>query len=212
MAVKKNNFKPTKKDLRIMFYMSKSGGISHAALLDRFGYSQKTIASRFSKLSCIQKNPEEEVVDGKVVTRYVYSLNAEGKDLMLKHNLNHHCCSYYGYEHLLKSEQELFRLVGRDEMFDSKMSEVDVPSGIVALEDIMGEAEQRFKHEANIELLKKEENMSVSVVDYLYKNSSGEYVAVEVETSNYRKERREAHSNYVKYVLGLNSDNYRIVK
>ena len=54
--------------------------------------------------------------------------------------------------------------------------------------------------------------MSISVVDFLYVDDQGEYVAVEVETSNYRKERREAHYNYVKHILHLGDKNYRVVK
>lgn len=205
------NFKPTQKDLRIMTYMSKTGGVSYEALNKRFGYSKETISKRFSKLNCVQKHVEEVIRDGKSVKRYVYSLNKEGKELMLKHNLNKHCCNYYGYEHLLKCEQELFKLVGRDEMFDKKKNMEEAPAGEVRLEDVLGEAEQRFIHEANIKALKKE-GINVSVVDFLYKDNEGKYVAVEVETSNYRKERREAHYNYVKHVLQLNDAHYRVVK
>lgn len=200
MSKKKVTNNPTKKDLRIMHYMSKVGGISHHALLTRFGYHQKTIDNRFSKLSYIQKNLEEETLeDGRVVKRYIYSLNKQGKDLMLKHNLNHHCCSYNGYIHTLKAEQKLFDMVGRDEMFDKKKSLEEAPVGVVALENIEGEAEQKFKHEAVIELL-RDEGKEISVVDFIYKKD-GEVYAVEVETENYRKGRREAHANYVKLVL-----------
>lgn len=207
----KKELKPTKKDLRIFLYMSKLGGISYESLTERFGYSEDTIRKRFSKLNCIQRNEEDVIENGKSITKYVYSLNKKGKEVMLQHDLNHHCGKYFGYEHLLKCEQELFRLVGRDELFDAKKDLKEMPIGIVALEDIQGEAEQRFKHEANINILKKQ-GMSISVVDFLYVDSKGESVAVEVETSNYRKERREAHYNYVKHVLHISDGNYKVVK
>ena len=194
-----------------MHYASKLGAISYEALIERFGYSKDTISKRFSKLDCIQKHEADVIIDGKSVKRYVYSLNKKGKELMLKYDLNHHCCDFYGYEHLIKCEQELFRLVGRDEMFDKNKPVEKAPVGVVALENIQGEAEQRFKHEANIKIL-KDEGMSISVVDFLYVDDQGEYVAVEVETSNYRKERREAHYNYVKHILHLGDKNYRVVK
>ena len=199
-------FKATKKDLRIMLYMAKAGGVSYESLMNRFGYSKDTITKRFTKLKYILRTPEPVVIDGKEVVRYVYSLSKSGKELMLKHNLCHHCCSYNGYEHLIKSEQELFRLVGRDDLFDSKKSISEVAPGVVALEDILCEAEQQFMHEANMELL-REQGMSISAVDYLYKNDKDEYIAVEVETKNYRKERKEAHYNYVKHVLQLSKNN-----
>ena len=207
MSKKKVTNNPTKKDLRIMHYMSKVGGISHHALLNRFGYHQKTIDNRFSKMSCIIKTTEEETLDdGRVVKRYIYSLSKEGKDLMLKYNLNHHCCNYNGYVHTLKAEQKLFDLVGRDEVFDKKKSLEEAPEGIVALEDVIGEAEQKFKHEAVIELLRSE-GKEISVVDFIYKKDNEVY-AVEVETEHYRYGRREAHANYVKLVL--ETKNYEV--
>lgn len=204
-------FEPNRKDIRIMHYMSKTGGISYEALMHRFGYSKDTISKRFSKLSCIKREEEEVVINNKTVKRYVYTLTKEGKSLMLKLNLNHHCCNYFGYEHLLKSEQELFRLVGRDDLFDKKKSLDEAPEGVVALEDVYGEAEQRFMHQANIEILKNE-GVNISVVDFMYKDEQGEVIAVEVETENYRKERREAHYNYVKHVLQIKNDNYVVIK
>lgn len=207
----KSKFKPTKKDIRIMHYMSKVGGISYEALMSRFGYSDATIGKRFSKLDCICRNEEKIIINNKTVTRYVYSLSSKGKDLMLKLNLNHHCCSYNGYAHQLKAEQELFKLIGRDDMFDKDKSIDEAPKGVVTLEDIVGEAEQKFIHEANINILRGE-GMNVSVVDFMYKSSEGEIIAVEVETENYRKERREAHYNYVKQVLQVKNNNYVVVK
>lgn len=209
--MQKKKIKPTKKDVRIMHYMSKIGGVSYEALIDRFGYSKDTISKRFSKLSCIHRNEEKVVINNKTTTRYVYSLNKEGKDLMLKMNLNHNCCAYNGYIHQLKAEQQLFKMVGRDDMFDKGKNMDEAPPGIVALEDVLGEAEQKFMHEANIKIL-RDEGMDVSVVDFMYKNSEGEIIAVEVETENYRKERREAHYNYVNQVLQVKNDNYIVVK
>ena len=124
-------------------------------------------------MSCIIKTTEEETLDdGRVVKRYIYSLSKEGKDLMLKYNLNHHCCNYNGHVHTLKAEQKLFDLVGRDEVFDKKKSLEEAPEGIVALEDVIGEAEQKFKHEAVIELLRSE-GKEISVDDFIYKKEHG---------------------------------------
>lgn len=194
-----------------MHYMSKIGGVSYDALVNRFGYSAATVSKRFSKLDCIIKHEEKVVINKKTTTRYVYSLNKKGKDLMLKMDLNHNCCNYNGYMHQLKAEQELFKMVGRDEMFDKGKSMDEAPIGVVALEDVLGEAEQKFIHEANINILKNE-GMNISVVDFMYENSEGDIIAVEVETENYRKERREAHYNYVKHVLQVKNNNYIVVK
>ena len=207
----KKKLKPTKKDIRIMHYMSKTGGISYDALINRFGYSEATIGKRFSRLGCIVKHEEKVVINNKTTTRYVYSLSKEGKDLMLKMDLNHNCCNYNGYVHQLKAEQQLFKMIGRDDMFDKGKSMDEAPIGVVALEDVLGEAEQKFMHEANINILKNE-GMNISVVDFMYENQEGEVIAVEVETENYRRERREAHHNYVKHVLQVKNNNYVVIK
>ena len=207
---KKLSLSPTRKDLRIFEYMSKVGGVSYESLQKRFNYSAETIRKRFAKLPYIQRQEEKIIEDNKEVTRYVYTFNKEGKSFMLKAGKSQHCSNYFGYEHFLKLEKTLFSLVGRDEMFD-KNKDSEYKTSNIDLRDILGEAEQRFLYEKEINKLKSQD-INVSVIDFLYKDSSGDWIGIEVETSNYRKTRREAHYNYVTHILGLSADNYKIVK
>ena len=136
--------------------------------------------------------------------RYIYTLSSEGIKFGIKEGWKGFAQHYNGYEHTLKSEDVLYKLI----------NEKNIP-----IESIINENTQKELFSATIQdekrklrklrnsvKKKKEKNAigDISIVDFIYKdNESKKYVAYEVVTSSYKEHQKLNHRNYAKYVLGI---------
>ena len=205
VSVKKDeNLKPMKLDKQILRYIFLNGGISHKILVEKFGYTEKKVR-RFKKLPHHNIIKEvEECEDGTLKNRYIYTLSSEGIKFGIKEGWKGFAQHYNGYEHTLKSEDVLYKLI----------NEKNIP-----IESIINENTQKELFSATIQdekrklrklrnsvKTKKEKNAigDISIVDFIYKdNESKKYVAYEVVTSSYKEHQKLNHRNYAKYVLGI---------
>ena len=148
----------------------------------------------------------EECEDGTLKNRYIYTLSGEGIKFGIKEGWKGFAQHYNGYEHTLKSEDVLYKLI----------NEKNIP-----IESIINENTQKELFSATIQdekrklrklrnsvKTKKEKNAigDISILDFIYKdNQTKRYVAYEVVTSSYKEHQKLNHRNYAKYVLGIDT-------
>lgn len=194
---------PTEADEEILHMAYLNGAISYQFMIDEKGYTTKRFR-RFKKLKHIKIHTEEveNPTTNKVEKKYLFSLSKEGRAYAAKRGWGAFCQHLNGYEHTLKGEQLLNKLVTKEN---------------ISLNSIINENQQKQLYSATIDdakekldilrekaQTKKEKSKigSISVCDFLYKDDNNKLYCYEVVTDNYREHQIRNKKNYAKYVIG----------
>lgn len=207
VSVKKDeSLKPMKLDKLVLRYMFLNGGISHKILIEKFGYTEKKLR-RFKKLSHHNVIKEvEECEDGTVKSKYIYTLSGKGVEFGIKEGWRGFAQHYNGYEHTLKAEEVLYKLINEKNVPIESIINENTQKELFAA--TIQDAKQTLRKLRNSVKTKEEKKKigNISIVDFIYKDSeTKEYVAYEVVTSSYKEHQKLNHRNYAKYVLGIDT-------
>lgn len=205
VSVKKDeNLRPMKLDKLVLRYMFLNGGISHQMLIDKFGYTEKKLR-RFKKLPHHNILKEiEECEDGTLKNRYIYTLSGEGVKFGIKEGWKGFHQHYNGYEHTLKSENLLYKLVNEKNISIESIINENTQKQLFSA--TIQHEKRRLRKLRNSVKTKKEKNEigDISIVDFIYKDDkTKKYVAYEVLTSSYKEYQKLNHRNYAQYVLDI---------
>lgn len=207
---KNEKARPTKTDREFMQYMFLNGAISRKFIKEKFKYSEKMFR-RLNSLPHLNLHHETELqVDEngkeKIVNRYLYSLSKEGVTFAIKQGWGAFHQHYNGYEHTLKAEEVLYKLVNQDKVDINKILNENTQKQMYAA-TIIEERNKLKKARYKVKSKKEKEKIGdISITDFAYKDQNNNYVAVEIVTRHYKERHKINHKNYATLVLG--TENY----
>lgn len=204
--VKKNNdntLDPTQADDEILHLAYLNGAISYQFMIDEKGYTTKRFR-RFKKLKYINIHAEEveNQETGKVEKKFLFSLSQAGRTYAAKRGWGAFCQHYNGYEHTLKGEQLLNKLVTKENIDLSRIKNENEQKQLYS-STIKDEKERLDKLRSEAQTKKEKKQIgSISVCDFLYEDNNNKLYCYEVVTSNYREHQIKNKKNYALHVIG----------
>ena len=194
---------PTEADEEILHMAYLNGAISYQFMVDEKGYTTKRFR-RFKKLKYIKIHTEEveNPKTDKVEKKYLFTLSKEGRTYAAKCGWGAFCQHYNGYEHTLKGEQLLNKLVTKDNISLSSIVNENEQKQLYSA-TIKDEKEKLDKLREEAQTKKEKAKIgSISICDFLYKDDNNKLYCYEVVTENYRDHQIKSKKNYAKFVIG----------
>lgn len=175
----------TEREEEIFKIISKSGAISRKMLTEDYNMDRRRI-DKLTKEGYFERHHDTEKEGKKHKNRYSYSFGEVGKEYAMEQGYCFRTQGYNGYQHNLKVEKEVKKLIIEKEIEVNK---------------ILNEKEQEVVFRDEIKQA-EEEKIDFRVNDLAYWDNEGKLHSLEIE-NNYGKKLINQHKRYAEKVLGV---------